>query len=457
MRSLALAAVVAVSVSLLAACGGSSAPRVTASSQPVTVTSSAPPFESVSVSIRSESGNPSGPETISYLRQHASGGPWYAGPSYTWQQSPGLVRFAQLPTVRIAEGTDPHLRAMTSYAVALINRVLPYERHIRIGEDAPALAAIGNVPDGQVFVDFGPSETWNDPNQGRPGASAGAQIDHGQEWDARQKRWEKRSMRAGHVWMDWNSPELRLGESEKLAVLVHELFHTLGLHGHVPTGEFPDSIMRDMYLLISNGGVPAIDGAGLRALYMNLGEATDPEELSLESLGPWERNSTTLMGTLQISQTGSSDDELSFGVRHRNGITVPWTRSGWPDTALSDNRALQLQGSATWKGGLLGFMPDARLVGGNARIDVSLANMDGSAQFYDLQILPAGQGAGAFGSGVRWNTGSLDYDISVSGNVMHRTGGDEGNLSGRFYGNSHEGAAGTLERSDLTAAFGASR
>ena len=37
------------------------------------------------------------------------------------------------------------------------------------------------------------------------------------------------------------------------------------------------------------------------------------------------------------------------------------------------------------------------------------------------------------------------------------TGGDDGSLTGIFVGRSHEGATGTLERDDLTAAFGAER
>ena len=56
-----------------------------------------------------------------------------------------------------------------------------------------------------------------------------------------------------------------------------------------------------------------------------------------------------------------------------------------------------------------------------------------------------------------WNTGSLGYDISVEGNFIRNTGGDDGDLIGTFYGPSHEGATGTLERIDLTAAFGGIR
>ena len=56
-----------------------------------------------------------------------------------------------------------------------------------------------------------------------------------------------------------------------------------------------------------------------------------------------------------------------------------------------------------------------------------------------------------------WGDGDLAYRISVRGNTFRETGGDAGRVTGIFTGRSHEGAAGTLERSDLTAAFGATR
>ena len=45
----------------------------------------------------------------------------------------------------------------------------------------------------------------------------------------------------------------------------------------------------------------------------------------------------------------------------------------------------------------------------------------------------------------------------VRGNTFRETGGDAGWLTGSFTGLLHEGVAGTLERTDLTAAFGGAR
>lgn len=63
----------------------------------------------------------------------------------------------------------------------------------------------------------------------------------------------------------------------------------------------------------------------------------------------------------------------------------------------------------------------------------------------------------AVGTGTQWNTGELEYDLSVSSIFLRSTGGDEGTVNGVFYGYHHNTVGGTLERADLTAAFGAAR
>ena len=73
------------------------------------------------------------------------------------------------------------------------------------------------------------------------------------------------------------------------------------------------------------------------------------------------------------------------------------------------------------------------------------------------QAWAAGAALGAAGTGTTWLDGDLGYSIAVRGNTFRETGGDTGQLMGIFTGRQHEGAAGTLERTDLTAAFGASR
>ena len=102
---------------------------------------------------------------------------------------------------------------------------------------------------------------------------------------------------------------------------------------------------------------------------------------------------------------------------------------------------------ATWTGALLGFSR-RQPVAGDARIGVNLGTMAGRADFTSLEY---------HGLGTVWGDGDLAYSIAVDGNTFRETGGDDGRLTGIFTGATHEGAAGTLERPDLTAAFGASR
>lgn len=117
-----------------------------------------------------------------------------------------------------------------------------------------------------------------------------------------------------------------------------------------------------------------------------------------------------------------------------------------------------LAGTVTWNGALLGFTPNAAPVAGNAVVGVNLGTMTGSADFTNLESWAAGEAPGEAETGVAWGDGDLAYSITVNGNTFSQTGGgDDGFLTGAFFGEAHEGMGGTLERDDLTAAFGGGR
>ena len=100
---------------------------------------------------------------------------------------------------------------------------------------------------------------------------------------------------------------------------------------------------------------------------------------------------------------------------------------------------------------------------------VNLTALTGTADFTALETWGPNVAPGAAGTGTMWLDGDLGYTIAVRGGttppgqaghlsyVFRETGGDAGRLTGIFTGQNHEGAAGTLERTDLTAAFGATR
>ena len=139
----------------------------------------------------------------------------------------------------------------------------------------------------------------------------------------------------------------------------------------------------------------------------------------------------------------------------RNGYAEAWAHGVRPTTTLTQNRGLS--GQATWEGALVGITPAAEPVAGDAAIGVNLATMRGTADFTALESWAARAAPGDAGTGMQWLDGDLGYTIAIRGITFRQTGGDAGTLTGVFTGRSHEGAAGTLERSDLTAAFGASR
>ena len=178
------------------------------------------------------------------------------------------------------------------------------------------------------------------------------------------------------------------------------------------------------------------DAAGILALYMRLGTDTEPEHLSITRLGAWEGETTDL--TRSLSQ-------VSFGVRHANEVTMPWTTGVEPAQALADNS--RLPGTATRNGDLIGFPPTLDGVQGDAEISVNLGTMNGRADFTGLENE----------DGSTWGDRDLGYAITVGTNYLRSTGGDTGTVNGQFYGPNHEGVGGSVERVDLTAAFGARR
>ena len=422
--------------------GGNVRPAVTPD-PPVVEPEPEPEPEPQPTGILGSSDVPTAERVVEYLQTHASGGPWQSGPDYSWSHDPGLVRFATPPTVRLAAGMSERERAISMYAIALVNRALPYDQHLQLGPDAPVGVAwdsergLPDIPDRQIFIEF----IDGYPRGGRPGSEALGHQSTITEYDAQQGRWEKKRLRAAAVEMssvffrgrpDW----------QPVSVLVHELIHGLGFAGH-PGHDFSDSIMENAWFRL-DGSLPDIDIAALQALFLKLPDDTEPEDLSVQSLGAWDGESTDITGDL---------GPIAFGVRHANDVSVPFTAGPEPSTPLAESG---LSGTATWRGYLLGFTPELRTVAGGATVGVDLATMHGTAKFTNLRafsVLAAPMPEG----GMTWGDGTIGYDIRVESNYLYSTGGDAGVVSGSFYGDDHGYVGGTVERSDLTAAFGGTR
>ena len=361
------------------------------------------------------------------------------------------------PTLRMAQETNPEQRALVRHAVSLINNVLPYERHIRIGQDAGNLTPLNDIPGGQIFVDFAPRQDWITDYDGDALGLAQSRYwcvnnDCGDEDNEIIGRYSAR------IWM-LDDPDREYPvrgnpnayKNTQLFTMAHEILHTLALGGHVDHAEYPGSLLG-----VSQGddgewyGVPVerrditqlgpIDIAAMiaaRKLYernwddlFRLGRALLAADITPENLGEWNSRAVQI----EDSQYG-----MTYGIRHYHDVAIPYA-SGTPATAPLD-RSIR-SGSATWNGGLLGFDAQFQSVQGDAAITVDIADMNGTAAFTDIVYRNSGNSWGR----------DLDYAITVGGNFLYS---DDGAVNGRFYGSAHEGVAGTVERADLTAAFGA--
>jgi len=413
-----------------------------------------------------------GDRVVAYLREHAG------------RHSTGLETFSVRPVVRVAEGTGAEFVEYTERAVRLINAALPYEKRILFsGNSAPPHTVLGDVPDGEIFVDFTPWEDWNDP--GRRYGEA---------------RWSGRNVverRAVHIWRD--SESLRTawewnpitGRFERLVLagrvedtdtvfkafsddyvvrtVARLLLQGLGLVRAVDPASFPDSIMnltdrQKRIIRLPDGRsaslneriyVPGhilypLDREALLAAYNRFQPGTLPEDLSPESLGTWGNTSFHIRGALH-----SGSGQVSFGVASRNGLAQPWASGPAPSSNLADNTALS--GTGTWNGALLGMTRSGETVAGAARLAVDLTTLDGQLDFTNLERWGAEAAPGTAGTGTTWGDGDLGYSIRVDGNGFTETGGDHGEVTGVFFGTSHRGMGGVVERNDLAASFGGKR
>ena len=368
---------------------------------------------------------PSAARIYDYLSIHGSGEAFEGFGEGPYKVLSGLRRFASPPTVRLRAGMSGRETASAHHAVALINRALPYDLHLRIGPDFPddyprvPGTYFRDAPAGELFIEF------TEALRNTDGAPGFAHSDVGTSTPI------PTSAQAG-----LNAEEFRNRPGyQSVSVLVHELLHILGLGAHVPGDTYPDSNMFDAWFRL-DGSLPAIDAAGLQVLYTRLGAYTPREDLSPTMLGAWEDESMDLIGEI---------GPVTFGVRHANDITVPFTSGREPGSDLADNA--RLNGTATWNGAIAGFTPALGNVQGDAEISVSLGTMNGRADFTALE----------HEDGSTWGDGGLGYTITVGGNYFRSTGGDAGTVNGQFYGTDHEGVGGSVERADLSAAFGARR
>ena len=348
-----------------------------------------------------------------------------------------LLRFPAAPVVRFVAGTTSEQIDEIVRAVQLLNANLPRDFQLTVdptpvSEEAapPGMGTDPTMADGQILVEFDRREDWELTPE------AEDLVGEDTVGIASVRYVVTGGISTVRVWVD------RTRTDSPMAVLVHELVHALG-RDHADPTRFPSTLMHAYGEGEAGYVLYQLDREALLAVYGVLEPGATPADIARD-LGPWEVESTHVRGDL-----GS----LAFGASLRNGLVRPWALGPRPGRDLADNP--QLMGSASWSGRLLGLTSSGASVAGAAELDVDLASLDGDLDFTSLESWSGAPGER--GTGTMWGDGDLRYDIAVEGNVFARTGGDEGVITGAFFGASHQGMGGTLVRDDLGAGFAGTR
>ena len=343
-----------------------------------------------------------------------------------------LLRFAEAPVVRFVAGTTAGQIDQIVRAVQLLNDNLPRDFQLTIDATPVSAAddAAGNSHDtlaeDQILVEFDRREDWEIRYHGNA-------VGNTNSWDISGR------IITARVWVD--DTRLR-STADQMETLVHELVHALGRQ-HADSARFPSTIMHVSAVGTEGYFMHQLDREALLAVYSVL-EPGDTSAEIVTDLGPWEDESLHVRGDL---------GDYAFGASLRNGLVRPWALGPRPGNDLADNA--ELAGSASWSGRLLGLTPSGGSVAGAAGLTVDLTSLSGDLDFTSLESWAGAPGAA--GTGAMWGDGDLNYDITVQGNVFARTGGDEGHITGAFFGASHAGMGGTLVRDDLGAGFAGTR
>ena len=358
------------------------------------------------------------------------------------------------PVVRFVRETTPEQRMTTVRAIDNINAWLPYARHITVGDDVDEADARAGLKGNDISVHFLVLDDF-----------VGVGL-------------------YNRILID------PVAASTDVVIIQHELLHAIGnflggrtcheincleredsyLYLHIPVSRYPESELAYATPYNSEHGLSQIDGETIQAIYTREelwkddGDSPDsnafwvawdwPEYDYPSDLSPWDDSVVRYSGRLENWPYESEPLKPTFGVDWRNGMARPWAVGTPPYHTFAESG---LSGTATYNGELVGFTPTMDAVQGDSAINVNLATMTGNATFTALEYWSAGTTPGAHGGGALWNDGNLHYTLSLNGNYLRSTGGDEGYVSGRFIGAHHQGAVGILERPDLTGAFGAVR
>ena len=238
-------------------------------------------------------------------------------------------------------------------------------------------------------------------------------------------------------------------------IFVHEMTHALALKGHVDSIQFPDSLMGTSgdYFAVPGHIIHRIDREALQAVYLS-------EYFTYNDLSTWDDTTFHIRGDIP----GVPGGEMAFGVALQNGLPQPWAFGPAPEAELL--ATLGLSGMASWTGALMGFSPMGEshvVIVGGAGLVVNLGSLASSdSSLHDLRFTNLKTWGTAIEQswiGRNGEHGQLSYKVTVGSYGFNNFeapafASDEGIVTGAFFGERHEAMGGTLQRSDLIAAFG---
>ena len=334
---------------------------------------------------------------IGYTDCSISGNGWF----YPWNE---------LPKVHISSSNTQQEVWAIRRAIGILNRSLPVEyRHnyqitrrtfSGIDRDDQVERSKSLVPEGVIHVEIYP---YDDPESGGVAWTNG-----------------KRGYALGdRVNYDLATPH---GMRALIDTMVHEFLHAFGLSGH-PHAVHTSIMSYRHYREGELDSVPLIDAAILYDLY---------------EWGSWDT---------EIKLVSDYAGGVHFGVDslHQGTAIIPWVDAGH----IAAPRLDELSGRASYSGTLVGYADDEP-VHGDADLSINFNRGTGVARFHRI----------ADWNGNSWNRSGYRYDLDLYGHYFDSTIDSQDrdgipDVVGAFYGFEAETVAGTLQRPEITAAFGA--